>query len=318
MAMYAPETPTLDELEARFPLDMLAEAEIERQRALVGDCLTGRTAGLVAVIGPCAMTLERSIIDVEGDRLYQAQQEQSGLITLHRMPPWKPRSNPNDWHGLESEPDTVVAAYETIAARAAATGNVAIEIGHIPHIARYGRRIALGWSGSRNAEDDALIEALATHDHTLPIGVKNGMDGTIGGALAHVDRINELRGDQGMAAPAVLIYRGGTNAKTPQAWERGYRAALEATDGRMVLDTAHGGEMAFDPKGNYGKSVAGQEACLDRVLAIAARHGEMPAGLIMEASEAHSPTDPVMPQRVALDGARYLCELRMSVPSGAR
>jgi phospho-2-dehydro-3-deoxyheptonate aldolase len=316
MAMYAPEVPSLSELEGAHPLAIETEAEIMTARTDVSDVLSGERDGLVVIEGPCAMTLARDIIDQEGEALYAAQQRESGLLTLHRMPPWKPRTNPGDWHGLESESETVVDAYRTVAERAAATANVAIEIGHIAHLDRYGRRITLGWSGSRNAEDGDLIEALALHDQSMPVGVKNGMDGTIDGALGHVARINELR--DGHGAPAVLIYRGGTNAQAPEAWAENYRAALDATDGQMIVDTAHGGEMAFDPNGHYKKSIVGQIACLEKVIEIAEDYGETPAGIIMEASSAESPTDPVMPFRIALNGARRLHELRMSVSSTVR
>jgi 3-deoxy-D-arabino-heptulosonate 7-phosphate (DAHP) synthase len=315
MAMYAPEIPPLTDLEQAYPLDLDAEREIQVARADVSDVLSGERDGLVVIEGPCAMTLAREVIDREGDALYEAQDRESGLITLHRMPPWKPRTNPADWHGLESEPDTVEAAYRTIAERAEATANVAIEVGHIPHLDRYGRRITLGWIGSRNAGDGELVDALATYDPSMPVGVKNAMDGTIDSAVAHVARIDDLR--EGRGAPAVVMYRGGTNAQTPEAWEANYRRALERTAGRLIVDTAHGGEMAFDPDGNYKKSILGQIACLERVIQIAEDHGEMPAGIIMEASGAESPTDPVMPFRIALNGARRLHELRMSVASAA-
>jgi phospho-2-dehydro-3-deoxyheptonate aldolase len=311
MAMYAPEVPTVAELEEMYRLDIETEAQIELARADTDAVLSGERAGLVVIEGPCAMTTAREIIDREGDALYEAQDQASGLITLHRMPPWKPRTNPADWHGLESESDTTEAAYQTVAERAAATANVAIEIGHIPHLDRYGRRITLGWIGSRNAGELALVDAVAMHNPSMPVGVKNGMDGTIDSALRHVARIEELR--QGRGASAILMYRGGTNAQDPGSWERNYREALDRTSGRLIVDTAHGGEMAFDPGGEYKKSVLGQVACLERVLQIAEEYGETPAGIIMEASSAESPTDPVMPFQVALGAARRLHELRMAV-----
>lgn len=311
MAMYAPEQPTLADLEDAYPMSLETEAEVELARSDVSGVLSGERDGLVVIEGPCAMTQAREIIDREGDALYRAQDRRSGFITLHRMPPWKPRTNPADWHGLESDPDTVEAAYRTVAQRAEATANVAIEIGHAPHLDRYGRRITLGWSGSRNAGDGELIDAIALHDPSMPVGVKNAMDGTIDSALRHVDRINALR--DGHGAPAVVMYRGGLNATTPEAWEANYRQALERTAGRLIVDTAHGGEMAFDPDGNYSKSVLGQVACLNRVLEIAEEYGESPVGVIMEASRAESPTDPVMPFQVALGAARRLHEIRMMV-----
>lgn len=311
MAMYAPEQPTLAELGAAYPLDLHTKTQILTARYDVGAVLSGEHEGFVLIEGPCAMTLDREVIDREGDALYKTQRSESGLITLHRMPPWKPRTNPADWHGLESEPDTVEAAYRTVAERAAATANVAIEIGHESHLDRYADRITFGWVGSRNAGKVALVDAVAIREYSLPVGYKNAMDGTIDSALAHIRRTQERR--QGQGAPAVLVYRGGTNATNPRDWEYNYRAAMEHTEGRMIVDTAHGGEMAFDPEEKYQKSMIGQVVCLENVLRIAEDHGEVPAGVIMEASSAKSPTDPVAPFRVMMGAAMRLHELRTSM-----
>ena len=318
MAMYAPESPSLQDLRLEHPLKLGADIDIEHTRAQVSGVLAGERRGLVVIEGPCAMTLDREIIDREGDALYDLQNANSSLVALHRMPPWKPRTNPNDWHGLESEPTTVRDAYRTIVERAEATANVAIELGHAPHLDRYGEVISLGWIGSRNAGNNTvtsdILNGLATDTHeSLPVGVKNAMDGTLDSALQMIDTLHRFRNEQrDGGAPAVVIYRGGQNAQTPKDWTDNYRRALERTDGRLIVDTAHGGEMAFDPEGNYQKSVVGQVACLEQILAIAEEHGEMPAGIMMEASGAASPTDPVMPFRVALSGARRLHELKMS------
>jgi hypothetical protein len=77
----------------------------------------------------------------------------------------------------------------------------------------------------------------------------------------------------------------------------------EATQGRYILDTAHGTEMAHDPQRKFGKSVDGQ------ILAVYAMHrlarqGYVPGGTMMEASGLNSPTDPHMPLEIALDGVK--------------
>jgi len=318
MAMYAPESPSLQQLREDHPLSLAADIDIGHTRNQVSSILAGEVTGLVVIEGPCAMTLDRSTIDREGDMLRDLQGSDDSLVALHRMPPWKPRTNPADWHGLESEPETVRAAYRTVVERAEATANVAIELGHAPHLDRYGNALALGWIGSRNAGNNSvtsdIISGLSTDAHeSLPIGVKNAMDGTLDSAMELVGTLHRSRSKQdGNGAPGVVVYRGGSNAQTPQAWVDKYRRALDRTDGLLIVDTAHGGEMAFDPEGNYKKSVFGQIACLERIIQIAEGHGEMPAGIMMEASSATSPTDPVMPFRVALAGARRLHELKMS------
>ena len=308
MATFAPEIPTAEQLQQQYPLSSVTADAIQLGRLELSEILSGSRDGLVAILGPCAMTLARDIIDMEGDLLAQAENGHVGFLTLHRMPPWKPRSDPKQWHGLESVQDTTEAAFRTIAERAAATANVAIEIGHIPHLERYANRLTLGWIGSRHVEHDDLVEAVALHDPSLPIGVKNGMDGSIDIALAQVQRINELRG--GAGAPAILIYRGGSEIQTPEAWEAGYREALQRTAGRLIVDTAHGGEIAHHPIKDK-KSVEGQEDCQAHVIQIAESHGEAPVAIISEASSADSPTDPVMSFLKALDGSKQLHDIKM-------
>jgi hypothetical protein len=67
--------------------------------------------------------------------------------------------------------------------------------------------------------------------------------------------------------------------------------------------------MAHHPEGIYAKSVAGQIACIEHVIAIADK-GELPAGIMMEASDADSPTDPLIPFSIAIEGLRQLSSLR--------
>ena len=311
MSQVAPDVPTIEDLEALFPFTVKAENRIERARASLGNLIRGRHSGLIAILGPCAMTGARNIIDREGHRLHQIQADNPGLLTLHRLPPWKPRTNPDDWHGHESEENTVVDAYGIVSKRAADTANLAIEIGHMTHIKRYGSRLTLGWLGGRNIDNTCLLRALASACPSLPVGVKNGLDGDLDTALRHVEYINTMRGPD--EAPAILIYRGGDNARNPDDWEKSYRRALEMTDGQLIVDTAHGGEMAHDPAGNFQKSVVGQIACLDSVIRVAEEYVELPLGVMIEASDAPSPTDPVMPFASAIAGALKLHQLKAAM-----
>lgn len=307
MPRHAPDIPNLSQLAAMYPLQESTVQAITAARDKVAAILTGRQPGIIAIVGPCAMTVDRTTLNAEGNQLQQLAWEHDGLVVLHRMPPWKPRTNPGDWHGLETELETVVSAYRTIAQRASMAANVAIELGYAAHLERYGSRLTFGWTGSRHVMHDDLMQAVIGGDPTLPIGVKNAMDGTIDSAIDAIERINAAQPER---APAILIYRGGANAQDAEAWQRQYRQALERTSGRLIVDTAHGGEMAFDPYRAYGKSVRGQIACMEAVLRIADVSGEAPLGIMMEASDAVSPTDPVMPFTVALDGVNHLYRIR--------
>ncbi len=137
MARCAPELPTTDELHIKYPLAEVAGEVIAQQRYAISSILTGQRDGLFAVIGPCAMTTDKDILNSEGSELSRVAKTTPKLVIAQRMPPWKPRTNPDDWHGMETESDTVEQAFSILAGHANADGNVAIEIGLIQHISRY-------------------------------------------------------------------------------------------------------------------------------------------------------------------------------------
>ncbi len=307
MASYAPELPTTAMLAASHPLTAEAELEITMARGRISDLLAKKSSGLVAILGPCAMTNDIATIEEEGRQLFTETSNTRGLWITHRMPPWKPRTNPEDWHGEETvNPE---GAYATIVRQAINGAGVSIEIGHMNHAERYGQLTVLDWFGGRNIENGALMDAVAVQHPDLPLAVKNGLDGSIDRVMEHVSRLNSLRSEDD--GPVILLYRGGENAKTPEDWERQYREALVATKGAMIVDIAHGSEMAHDPNGGFKKSVTGQIRALEHVLHLA-ELGESPSGIMAEASSAFSPTDPHMPFDIALQGVRRLHQLRMS------
>lgn len=311
MAERAPTYPITNELAERHPLPPGHREQLLQRRMRVSEAMGG--TGLLAVIGPCAMTSAETIIRAEATRLAEVTDENDGLEALYRMPFWKPRTNKRDWHGLETTDPEL--AYKLMAERSGATANIAVEIGTDPrHLSRYADMTSLAWKGGRNDTQSELTYALATHDTTLPIAVKNGLDGDVLRAVDDVERIEELR--QGMGARAILLFRGGLNATSPEAWEEQYLKAHELTDGRLLVDWAHGGEQAHDPNGAFGKSVEGQIACMEHTIEIAERTGKAPAGVFAEASSAKSPTDPVMPFEAAIDGAQRLVAIKQQQTVG--
>lgn len=292
MSAYAPPDPTTHELHNQYALPQEAYTCIAENRTAIADTIAARRAGFIAVVGPCAMTEDQEVLRTEGRTLARMQDVPNGLIVVHRAPLWKPRTDKDAWHGLETEQQTVGYAFRMLNELAAANANTAIEIGYAEHLPRYAGRLTLGWLGSRNDGKRELAEAAALHDPGLPLGIKNGLDGNIAGALETVRTVNRLRGAGG--APAILIFRGGDTLQTPQAWEEAYRLAYRATNGTLIVDTAHGSEMAHDPTGEFKKSVLGQLACMKHVLRIANDYGEVPLGVMVETSGAPSPTDPVV------------------------
>lgn len=308
MAQTAPTTPTTELLHALYPIGEVTQLRIDLARERIGNILSGEESGTVAIVGACAMTGDTETIRREGHAQHEVTQRQPGLYVVHRRPTWKPRTNPGDWHGLETtEPEL---AYRTLAMEAMWGAGVAIELGQPYHAERYGHLLTLGWFGGRNVAKGDLMTAAATQNPTLPLAVKNGLDGDIKPALTKVRMLTDLRGDG--AAPVVLLYRGGENATDPNSWERQYRDALEVTGGRMIVDVAHGSEMAHDPDGSYKKSVEGQKRALDHILAIAAL-GETSNGIMAEASDADSPTDPHIGHQHALEKVISLSNIRRAL-----
>lgn len=255
----------------------------------------------VSVDGPCPLTDNPAITASEAEWKVAVGAQLGGYIALDRECFYKPRTNPDDWHGLHSSDSET--ARQIVSGLSEAHANVIAEVGSMEQLQRYGSLLTAIWIGSRNVGDTDLIEALALADPTLVMGIKNGMDGEIDLALEQVDRVNDLRGDEG--APAVLIYRGGDNARTPEASHDMHVRAYEATGGQLFYDTAHGVEMAHHPDGEFTKSVEGQELASEALVRLA-QEGYAPLGKLSEASAIRPIMDPHMPLGVALEHSRLI------------
>jgi hypothetical protein len=261
--------------------------------------------GFLGFAGGCALTEERDILERESTQLAALQQQHDGLATGQRLNPWKPRTpkpagQPQPYAGLETvEPQLT---QEILASRAAAYGSVALEAG-LSHHVRYLDNAAMVWFGARN-KDYTLLEKLALYDPRILFGIKNPLSGDIRPALNAVATINERRqvwawslGIQ--VAPAVVIYRGGENAKTEDEWIEQRMKAFEASGGLMIDDSAHGSEMACDPEGVYQKSEEGQKRAQEHLVRMCeAGYGGI--GVLMEASDTRSDVDPNMSFSVGL------------------
>lgn len=283
----APHIPTTDVLLKKYPLSCEGKAKVMQSRKKTIAALASAEE-LLVIIGPCAMTDNLDEIIDENRRINEFA-EKIGVTVLHRLPPWKPRTNPEDWHGLETyNPE---AAFRISIAIAEQSGNFAMEFGHEYHVPRYIGQAALAWRGSRNENDSHIVKCLAGSDKTIPIAVKNRMNGRFENNCSEKSGVNDL----------IPIFRGGNDIRTPREWMNNYLKLHRMTNSRIIVDAAHGSEQAYDPKGAFLKSALGQIACLED-LAIAARAtGRFPRGIMIEASDITSPTDPVVPLDEAFD-----------------
>lgn len=275
--------------------------EIEKRRKDVAEALVNRNK-ILAIIGPCALHCDPLIAE-EGAKLKDFGECSENIETLHRIPVWKPRTprvGEHPWEGV----DTTEPAEALRHVRSEWTDNtkIAIEVSTKEHIARYNGFLSMAWIGSRNADNQSLI-SMASRDPSLskmPLGIKNDLHGDICSTVAAVNQINMARNN---GTPATMIFRGGTNAMTPEEWEVEYRRAFELTAGSFIVDVAHGSEIAHDR--NNQKSVTGQLAAAEHVVKLA-EEGLMPSGIMMEASDIHIEdvsrrTDPNIPFARSLD-----------------
>lgn len=311
MIEFAPPTPKTKELKARYPQSEEERARVLEMRKRTSHMLGSRTADLLVTIGPCGPTEDavlKGFIERESQELERLNTAESGILWLHRLAEWKPRTNKKDWHGLSTTSPEL--AYRLLRDTSGRAANIAMEINtDNRHLKRNSDLLTLAWKGGRNGAEATLTETLALHDPSLPIAIKNGLDGEIDMALGDVDRIMQLR--KGMGADAVLLYRGGDNAMSPEAWEKQYLEAHARTGGLLIVDTAHGSEQAHHPEGNFKKSVEGQIHALDHIIAIGKRpDGVTPAGLFIEASDHAGRTDPNMPFALAIEKAEQIAEIR--------
>lgn len=217
------------------------------------------------------------------------QLESPGRRILNRQNPWKPRTNPKDWHGLIT---TAPRTAQDLMGNSVLQGQMlAGEIGKPGHLEQFAPLLALGWIGSRNIVETEFIMQVAREVPDMPLAIKNGMDGTVGQML---ELVEEARRQRPNGAPVLPIFRGGTDLSNPRTWIEASCLMHDKTNGQFILDLAHGGEQAHDPSGKFGKTVIGQLAALHSVAHMSAL-GFKPKGIMAEVSHIDSPTDPNIP-----------------------
>lgn len=280
--------------------------DVVETRGAISDAIINPGTKLISLIGPCPLVDEPKIIQEEAIMKSKLGYELNNLISLDRQCFTKPRTNPADWQGLDSsDPSAVVRIIDDLSKN---HSNVTAEVRFRNNLERYAANLVMIWTGARNIEDDSLMHLIAHYDHSLPVGIKNGLDGEIDTALEQVNYINEQRNHSG--APAVLIYRGGENATNPSKSADMYKKAWDMTEGRIIRDNAHGLEMAHSPNSEFKKSVEGQIAAAEAAIDLA-RAGYPPLGVMYEASRLESIMDPHMPLETAMDNVRQLYSIKL-------
>lgn len=282
--------------------------DIEWQRQQVSQTLRGEVSGLVVGLGQCSTNIRDVAItrdEARGNTRFMAGKR--GALVAQRLNHWKPRTPRADgtkrWEGMETthEAEAMKLTEETTSSGLPVCMELALprHTIYIPHL-------AFGWIGARN-RDETFALNLAAENPGLPLFGKNDLDGDMTWARRFVDTARHIRSHMSRDAVVTTLHRGGSNLHTPELWEQSVLRELELTEGRMMLDLAHGAEQAHEPSGNFdSKSTEGQERALEHYIEIGERTGMWARGLLIEASDAPSDTDPNMPRQVALDGIVHI------------
>lgn len=281
---------------------------ISSKREQIVNAFKNPEENTVAILGPCAMTFNLEHIFTENFELQEFERslENKGVQTVHRIPFWKPRTDPIDWHGVESEhPNEALFFLNTLARFG---NNISAETGLLRHIGKLSALQTFSWIGSRNFGNTDLINNLLDEEIDIPVGVKNDMSGNVSNLIDFVENINDKRFRKN--PPIIPIFRGGTEIDTTKKWEESVKKMSERTKGKCIIDLAHGSEMVHDPSDQFKKTEIGQVlACIH--LAELVSKGALIAGFMFETSDVQSPTDPVMPFDVGLACARILIESKL-------
>jgi len=122
---------------------------IEQQRDRISRIMRREDAALLSIMGPCSLQLGATHIR-EAEHINRCMTRTSGEELMHvsRLPTWKPRTNDDDWHGIEeTEPDQAMHQI----ARAVRRGvPVTLEVGNAGHVTKYRNLLSMMWIGSRS------------------------------------------------------------------------------------------------------------------------------------------------------------------------
>lgn len=271
----------LDEL---HPLSEQSGRRIEETRDAIIDILRGADSRMIAIVGPCSMDdsqLEDGMPSVIrfAERLEEISElpiVKSNLLTIMRVPPAKPRTDLG-WAGLD-ETDPIEAHW--LMKEIVETGMpVAMEVMDRDQLARYGGMLSLGWIGARNNKDTLLRRTLSAFPE-LPLLCKNDDHGDIDAAVFALQtvaaqqpnvRVTLPDGSTGVLRESAgnpntgLLWRGGSDMPNPA----GFGAGLHRTASKRMpygVDCSHGSAQAFDPNGQFKKTVEGQLRSFDSLI----------------------------------------------------
>jgi len=309
VAPAATRLPTLQELHGEYPLSRALRARVGQHRRAVVDVLTGADDRLLLLVGPCSVHDPAAALDYAGRLAALAREHAADLLVVMRCYVEKPRSVAG-WKGLVCDPwldgsdelDAGLRVARRLFLQVAAAGlPLATEVVQpllAPYLCDLVTWAAVGARTVASQPHRELASALP-----MPVGMKNGLDGDVGPAVAAVQAAavpHAFPGQDERGRPAVLrstgnpdchvVLRGGSSgpnfdaASVAAALDRLRAAGLPA---RVVVDASHG---------NSGKDHRRQAAVIGDLAGQVAAGQTGIAGVMVESFLAEGRQD-VLPGR---------------------
>lgn len=331
------------QLDAMHPLAPGASEIVQSNRRQIIDIMQGRDPRLIVMVGPCSMDASKIDGRYTTERVTERLQEISAsderiaehILVMERNPWGKPRTALGS-RGLAQHDMVLAHQLSTFVANEGMP--LAAEIMTPGALAQHAGRLSLAWLGARNIGDTNIRHTMSAY-RNLPVFCKNGETGDLAVALSAMKTIGAqhqnaevMRSDGTMGHVPLspgnlntgLLWRGGSNHKTPSTYRDGLlRAAEKGVP--YGIDLSHGGAVAHDWK--QEKSVTGIKRCFERVTALMAGGllARQPALITFEANwlegadtSGNTPgmscTDPCIGIEDVADMLRQLAEVRAGQP----
>lgn len=283
--------PTPAELLAQLPLAQELARKVEKDRQDIAEIFAGEDDRLVVVVGPCSVHDPKAALDYAHRLALLAERLNEDLKIVMRVYFEKPRTTVG-WKGLINDPH-LDGSYDiahglevarNILLEVLATGlPVGCEFLEPNSPQYYADTVAWGAIGARTTESQ--VHRQLASGLSMPIGFKNGTDGSIQVAVDAVEAASHPHfffGTSDEGQPAVvetagndnchIILRGGSSGSNYGAAD--VDKAVQLSGGqRLMIDASHA---------NSGKDDARQLEVIREIAAQIAAGQEQIAGIMIE------------------------------------
>jgi 3-deoxy-7-phosphoheptulonate synthase len=204
-------------LRERLPLSPLLAQQVQQQRQAIRAILDGRDPRLLVVVGPCSLHDEKAVLEYAERLAGLAGEVDQQLLLVMRAYVEKPRTTVG-WKGLVYDPHLdgsgdMHAGLERSRGLMLRLAEMGLPLANEllqPLLAGYFDDL-LGWAaiGARTSESQVHRELVSGLD--LPVGFKNGTDGSLGiacDAMRSAAHAHQHFGVDGQGRPAIVHTQG--------------------------------------------------------------------------------------------------------------